>query len=56
MIILADDSSDTAATNDGERRDADMVRWLMNEAAGSAALRSDHGVEWTLTFPVPSAP
>ncbi len=55
-IVLADDSADTAATNDGERHDADMVRRLMNEAGGSATLRSDHGVEWTLTFPVPSAP
>ena len=55
-IILADDSADTAATDDGERHDADMVRRLMNEAGGSATLRSDHGVEWTLTFPVPSAP
>jgi two-component sensor histidine kinase len=56
-IILADDSINTAATDDdGQRHDSDMIRRLMEETGGSATRRSDHGVEWTLTFPVPTAP
>jgi two-component sensor histidine kinase/DNA-binding response OmpR family regulator len=51
-ITLADDSVADAAPDDGEQHDADMVKRLMKEAGGSATLRLDHGVEWTLKFPV----
>ena len=50
-ITLADDSVADAAPDDGEQHDADMVKRLMKEAGGSATLRLDHGVEWTLKFP-----
>jgi two-component sensor histidine kinase/DNA-binding response OmpR family regulator len=52
-ITLADDSVADASPDDGEQHDADMVKRLMKEAGGSATLRLDHGVEWTLTFPGP---
>jgi two-component sensor histidine kinase len=33
-----------------------LVKRLMEQVNGSATLRLDHGVEWTLKFPVPSNP
>jgi two-component sensor histidine kinase len=54
-IIFADDGVGFAETDDSVRHGLQLVRRLMEQVGGSATLRSDHGAEWTLTFPVPTS-
>jgi two-component sensor histidine kinase len=52
-IIFADDGVGFSDTGDSARHSLQLVRRLMEQVGGSATLRTDHGTEWTLTFPVP---
>jgi two-component sensor histidine kinase len=52
-IIFADDGVGFSERGDSARHGLQLVRRLMEQVGGSATLRSDHGTEWTLTFPVP---
>jgi two-component sensor histidine kinase len=55
-IIFADDGVGFAETGDSKRHGLGLVRRLMQQVSGSAAVRSHHGTEWTLRFPVPVIP
>ena len=54
-IIFADDGVGFSDTGDSARHGLQLVRRLMEQVGGSATLRSDHGTEWTLAFPVPTS-
>jgi two-component sensor histidine kinase/ActR/RegA family two-component response regulator len=54
-ITVVDDGvgfSDDASDN--KRRGVGLVKRLLEQIGGSATFRSDHGTEWTLTFPFPT--
>ncbi len=55
LKFSVDSDAVSVATHDNQH-DAELVRRLLQQAGGSATLRSDRGVEWTLTFPTPSRP
>jgi two-component sensor histidine kinase/CheY-like chemotaxis protein len=61
-IFFADDGVGFAEKGDSKRNGLRLIRRLMEQVGGSAALRSDsgtewtHGTEWTLKFPVPVIP
>jgi two-component sensor histidine kinase len=50
-IIFADNGVGFSEASDSKRHGLGLVRRLMQQVGGSAALRSDHGSEWTLKFP-----
>jgi two-component sensor histidine kinase/CheY-like chemotaxis protein len=53
-IIFADDGVGFVETGNSARHGLQLVRRLMEQVGGSATLRSDHGSEWTLKFPLPA--
>ena len=55
-IIFTDDGAGFCETGDSRRHGLGLVRRLMQQVNGSAALRSDNGTEWTLKFPVSVVP
>ena len=55
-IVFADTGVGFTDTDDSKRHGLGLMKRLMEQANGSATLRSDHGAEWTLKFPVPPAP
>jgi two-component sensor histidine kinase/CheY-like chemotaxis protein len=55
-MIFTDDGVGFADTGGNKRHGLGLVRRLMEQLGGSATLRSDHGTEWTLDFPVSRTP
>jgi two-component sensor histidine kinase len=55
-ITFTDDGAGFADNGDSKRHGLGLVRRLMEQVGGSAALLSEHGTEWTLKFPVPTIP
>ncbi len=55
-IVFADDGVGFVETGKSLRHGLQLVRRLIEQVGGSATLRSDHGTEWTLTFPLPADP
>ena len=51
-IIFADNGAGFAEIGDSKRHGLGLVRRLMEQVSGSAAVKSDHGTTWTLMFPV----
>jgi two-component sensor histidine kinase/CheY-like chemotaxis protein len=52
-LVFRDDGIGFVETGNGKRHGLHLVRRLMEQVNGSVALRSDHGTEWTLRFPIP---
>jgi two-component sensor histidine kinase len=55
-IFFSDDGVGFIEDGNSKRHGLGLVKRLMQQLSGSALLRSDHGSEWTLTFPVPPLP
>jgi two-component sensor histidine kinase len=55
-LVFTDDGMGFAETGGNKRHGLGLVRRLMEQLTGSATLRSDHGTEWTLRFPVSQPP
>jgi two-component sensor histidine kinase/ActR/RegA family two-component response regulator len=51
-MTFSDDGVGFADKGDSGRRGLGLVSRLMEQIGGSSAIRSDHGTEWTLKFPV----
>ncbi|MEJ0069358.1 MAG: hypothetical protein WDO24_12250 [Pseudomonadota bacterium] len=51
--MFADDGPGFSENGNSKRHGLGLVKRLMEQVGGSATLRSDHGTEWTLKFPVP---
>ena len=51
-MSFIDDGVGFADVGESKRHGVGLVKRLMEQVGGSATLRSDHGSEWTLTFPV----
>jgi two-component sensor histidine kinase/ActR/RegA family two-component response regulator len=56
ILTVADNGVGFSDPGNGKRHGLGLVRRLMQQVNGSAELRSDHGAEWVLTFPVPALP
>jgi two-component sensor histidine kinase len=54
MLTVADNGIGFTEVKNSRRHGVGLVRRLMEQVRGSAALRSDNGSEWVLTFPVPA--
>jgi len=55
-MIFTDDGTGFANTAGNKRHGLGLVRRLVEQLGGSATLRSDHGTQWTLDFPVSQTP
>jgi len=53
-IAFADDGVGFRENGDSKRHGLGLVKRLMQQVGGSAELRSEHGTEWLLRFPVPT--
>ena len=53
-IVFRDDGVGFVVKGDTKRHGLALVKRLMEQVGGSAVLRSKHGSEWTLKFPVPT--
>ena len=53
-VTFSDDGVGFTQSGDSKRHGLGLVKRLMQQLSGSAALRSDHGTSWTLRFPVPA--
>jgi len=51
-LTVTDDGVGFEDTGDGKRHGLGLVRRLARQVRGTVALRSDHGVAWTLTLPI----
>jgi two-component sensor histidine kinase/ActR/RegA family two-component response regulator len=56
VVIFADDGTGFTEAGQSKRHGLGLVRRLLEQVNGSAAVTSDHGTEWTLKFPVPKVP
>jgi len=54
-LISRDDGVGFSERGGSKRHGLGLVKRLIEQVGGSAVLRSDHGTEWTLTFPVPAS-
>ena len=54
-IVFADSGVGFTETGDSKRHGLGLMKRLIEQVSGSATLRSDHGAEWTLKFPVPQS-
>jgi two-component sensor histidine kinase len=54
-LVFSDDGVGFTDAGDSKRHGVGLMRRLMEQVDGSVTLRSDHGTEWTLKFPVPTA-
>jgi two-component sensor histidine kinase/DNA-binding response OmpR family regulator len=66
VVVSSDEPNDSATitfndngvgfieSDKGERHGLELVKRLMEQVNGTARVRSDHGTEWTLKFPVPA--
>jgi two-component sensor histidine kinase/CheY-like chemotaxis protein len=55
-IVFADTGVGFTETDLTKRHGLGLMRRLVEQVSGSATLRSGHGAEWTVKFPVPPAP
>jgi two-component sensor histidine kinase/ActR/RegA family two-component response regulator len=55
-IVFTDDGAGFTENGDSKRHGLGLVRRLMQQVGGTASLRSDHGTEWTLKFPLQPVP
>jgi len=55
-LLFSDNGIGFSESGDSKRHGLGLVRRLMEQINGSAALRLDHGSEWTLKFPLERAP
>jgi len=55
-LVFSDDGVGFIDAGDSKRHGLGLVRRLMEQVDGSVTLRSDHGTEWILKFPVPVIP
>jgi two-component sensor histidine kinase/CheY-like chemotaxis protein len=55
-IVFADSGMGFAETGDSKRHGLGLMKRLIEQVSGSATLRSVHGAEWTVKFPVPQMP
>jgi two-component sensor histidine kinase/DNA-binding response OmpR family regulator len=55
-ITFTDDGVGFSESGDSKRHGLGLVRRLMGQVGGSAALAPSHGTEWKLKFPVPKVP
>jgi two-component sensor histidine kinase len=53
-IIIGLDGGDIVGGGDGRQHGVELAERMMEQVGGSATFRSDHGAEWTLSFPVPT--
>jgi two-component sensor histidine kinase len=53
-LVFSDDGVGIVASEYSKRHGLHLVRRLIEQVKGSVALRSDHGTEWTLKFPLPA--
>ena len=53
-ITFVDDGVGFRENGDSKRHGLGLVKRLMQQVGGSAELRSEHGTEWLLKFPVPT--
>ena len=53
-IVFADNGIGFVVSGNGKRNGLTLVKRLIEQIGGSATVRSDHGTEWTLKFPVPA--
>jgi len=53
-LVFSDDGVGMVASEHSKRHGLHLVRRLMEQVEGPLALRSDHGTEWTLKFPLPA--
>ena len=51
-MSFTDDGVGFAAVGESKRHGVGLVKRLMEQVGGTATLSSDHGSEWTLTFPL----
>ena len=54
-IVFADSGVGFTETGDSKRHGLGLMKRLIEQVSGSATLRSDHGAEWTLKFPLPQS-
>ena len=54
-ITFNDNGAGFIEDGKSERHGLALVRRLMQQVNGTATVRSDHGTQWTLRFPVPAA-
>jgi two-component sensor histidine kinase len=54
-LVFADDGAGFIESGDSKRQGLGLVRRLMQQVGGTATLNSQHGSEWTLTFPMPTS-
>jgi two-component sensor histidine kinase/ActR/RegA family two-component response regulator len=52
-IVFADGGVGFTESGDSKRHGLGLMKRLIEQVSGSATLRSDHGAEWTVKFPVP---
>jgi two-component sensor histidine kinase len=52
-IIFTDNGGGFTETGDSRRHGLGLVRRLMEQVSGTASVKSDHGTQWKLSFPVP---
>ena len=55
-ITVADDGVGFVDAGGSKRHGVGLAKRLMEQIGGSTTLRSDHGSEWTLTFPLQTIP
>ena len=55
-LVFSDDGVGFIDAGDSKRHGLGPVRRLMEQVDGLVTLRSDHGTEWTLRFPVAVIP
>jgi len=55
-LVFSDDGAGFIDAGDSKRHGLGLVRRLMEQVDGLVTLRSDHGTEWTLRFPVAVIP
>jgi two-component sensor histidine kinase/ActR/RegA family two-component response regulator len=53
-IVFSDDGVGFTDSGNSKRNGLALVKRLIEQIGGSATVRSDHGTEWTLKFPVPA--
>ncbi|MEJ0016133.1 MAG: histidine kinase dimerization/phosphoacceptor domain -containing protein [Acetobacteraceae bacterium] len=54
-LVFSDDGIGFSEAAGSKRHGVGLVRRLMEQIGGSATVVSDHGTNWTLTFPLPQA-
>jgi two-component sensor histidine kinase/ActR/RegA family two-component response regulator len=55
-LVFSDDGVGFTDSGNSKRHGLGLVRRLLEQVEGSVTLRTDHGTEWTLKFPVPVIP